>query len=104
MMSETQFEDKGVQRWRCKDCKKNYPHLPWRLVGGGFSTCEYCGGDLEPYYVPRPIYQGKTWRVKVLLECIVEADDEKEAKERTMGDLFTELDDDNFISIEEIEQ
>ena len=104
MMSETQFEDKGVQRWRCKDCKKNYPYLPWRLVGGGFSTCVYCGGELESYYVPRPIYQGKTWRVKVLVECIVEADNEEEAKERTMGDLFTELDDENFISIEEIEQ
>ena len=93
--------NKGIQHWRCEDCKKDYPRFPWRLIGGGFSTCESCGGDLESYYTPREVYQGKTWNVKVIINGIIEADDEEEAKQRFADQLFTTLDDRDFISVTE---
>ena len=43
-----------IQRWKCKDCKKDYWGIPWMLVGGGWTKCEHCEGELEAYYVPRP--------------------------------------------------
>ena len=86
-----------MQRWKCKDCERDYLGIPWMQVGGGWSTCHHCGGELESYEVPDPPLP-PLYHIVAVANTTVRGNDEEEAKRSFMNAAET-LDEDEWTFI-----
>ena len=89
--------------WDCLECGKQYvgPVTPWYLVGGGFTKCNYCGGNLKQRpRKERP--QEPLYKMIVVANTSFRGANMEEAKRNFMNAAETLSEDEwTFILVEE---